>query len=68
MRYHSSRAAARSYQESWNRSADPLVGLVKGFAETAAGAGATLFGGVFGRREGGGNGGQNGGGGEDDEP
>ncbi len=51
------KAAARAYQESWSRSADPLVGLVKGFAETAAGAGATLFGGVFGpRRPGGGNG------------
>ncbi len=50
------RAAARSYQESWNRSADPFVGLVKGFAETAAGAGAQLFGGVFGRRDNGGNG------------
>jgi hypothetical protein len=61
------RAAARAYQESWNRSADPFIGLVKGFAETAAGAGATLFGGVFGRREGGGNGGRNGDG-EDDEP
>jgi Zn-dependent protease with chaperone function len=62
------KAAARSYQESWNRSADPFIGLVKGFAETAAGAGSTLFGGVFGRREGGsGNGGQNGDG-EDDEP
>jgi hypothetical protein len=62
------KAAARSYQESWNRSADPFIGLVKGFAETAAGAGSTLFSGVFGRREGGGgNGGQNGDG-EDDEP
>ncbi len=60
------KAAARSYQESWNRSADPLIGLVKGFAGTAAGAGSTLFGGVFGRREGGANGGQNGGG-EDGE-
>ena len=45
------KAAARSYQESWNRSADPFVGLVKGFAETAAGAGERLFSGVFGRRE-----------------
>jgi Zn-dependent protease with chaperone function len=54
------RAAARSYQESWNRSADPFVGLVKGFAETAAGAGAQLFGGVFGRRDAGGNGGDGG--------
>jgi Zn-dependent protease with chaperone function len=54
------RAAARSYQESWSRSADPLVGLFKGVAETAAGAGATLFGGMFGRRDAGGNGGRNG--------
>jgi len=54
------RAAARSYQESWSRSADPLVGLFKGVAETAAGAGATLFGGMFGRRDAGGNGGGNG--------
>jgi len=58
------RAAARSYQESWNRSADPFVGLVKGFAETAAGAGATLFSGVFGRRDATGNGNADG---EDDE-
>jgi hypothetical protein len=43
---------------------------MKGFAETAAGAGSTLFSGVFGRREGGGNGGNGGrnGDGEDDEP
>src|SRR5215471_17361919 len=61
------RAAARAYQESWNRSEDPFIGLVKGFAETAAGAGSTLFGGVFGRRDGGGNGGRNGDG-EDDAP
>jgi Zn-dependent protease with chaperone function len=45
------RAAARSYQESWNRTSDPLVGLVKGFAETAAGAGERLFNGIFGHRE-----------------
>jgi Zn-dependent protease with chaperone function len=37
------KAAARSYQESWNRTADPFVGLVKGFAESAAGAGGRLF-------------------------
>lgn len=48
------KAAARAYQESWNRSADPFVGLVKGFAETAAGAGERLISGVFGRRESGG--------------
>jgi hypothetical protein len=60
------RAAARAYQESWGRSADPLVGLVKGFAETAAGAGSTLFSGVFGRRDATGNG--NGDGEDDEEP
>jgi Zn-dependent protease with chaperone function len=58
------RAAARSYQESWNRSADPFVGLVKGFAETAADAGGRLFSGVFGRRDAGGNGGRD----DDSEP
>jgi Zn-dependent protease with chaperone function len=49
------RSAARSYQESWSRSADPLVGLFRGFAESAAGAGSQLFAGVFGRREPGGS-------------
>jgi len=43
------RAAAKSYQDSWNRTSDPFVGLVKGFAENAAGAGASLFSGLFGR-------------------
>jgi Zn-dependent protease with chaperone function len=47
------KAAARSYQESWNRTADPFVGLVKGFAETAAGAGERLFSGLFGPPRGG---------------
>jgi Zn-dependent protease with chaperone function len=47
-------AAARSYQESWNRSEDPFIGLVKSAAETAAGAGQSLFEGIFGRRGGGG--------------
>ncbi|HXF21611.1 MAG TPA: M48 family metallopeptidase [Streptosporangiaceae bacterium] len=54
-------AAARSYQESWNRSEDPFIGLVKGVAETAAGAGERLFEGIFGRRGGGGTGGSGGG-------
>jgi Zn-dependent protease with chaperone function len=36
--------AARSYQDSWNRSADPLIGVVRGVAETAVGAGGRLFG------------------------
>ncbi len=39
------KAAAKSYQDSWNRSADPLIGAVRGVAETAAGAGQRLFGG-----------------------
>jgi Zn-dependent protease with chaperone function len=46
------RAAARSYQESWNRTADPFVGLVRSAAETAMDAGERLFGGIFGRRDG----------------
>jgi Zn-dependent protease with chaperone function len=62
------KSAARSYQDSWNRSADPFVGLVKGFAETAAGAGSQLFTGVFGRRDtGGGTGGSTGGGTSSDD-
>jgi Zn-dependent protease with chaperone function len=47
-------AAARSYQESWNRSEDPFIGLVKSAAETAADTGSRLFEGIFGRRGGGG--------------
>jgi Zn-dependent protease with chaperone function len=38
------KAAAKSYQDSWSRSADPLIGAVRGVAESAAGAGARLFG------------------------
>jgi Zn-dependent protease with chaperone function len=45
------KAAAKSYQDSWNRSADPLIGAVRGVAETAAGAGQRLFGGLGGRRD-----------------
>ena len=37
------RAAAKSYQDSWGRSADPLVGAVRGVAETAVGAADRLF-------------------------
>ena len=36
-------AAAKSYQDSWNRSSDPFIGLVKGVAETAVGTGQSLF-------------------------
>jgi Zn-dependent protease with chaperone function len=37
------RAAAKSYQDSWNRSADPLIGAVRGVASGAADAGSRLF-------------------------
>ncbi|HEX6524904.1 MAG TPA: M48 family metallopeptidase [Streptosporangiaceae bacterium] len=37
------REAARAYQESWNRSADPLIGMLRGAAETVARAGGGLF-------------------------
>jgi Zn-dependent protease with chaperone function len=43
------KSAAQSYQDSWNRSADPLMGMVKDFAGSAAGAGSKLFDGLFGR-------------------
>jgi Zn-dependent protease with chaperone function len=44
------RSGARAYQESWSRSEDPFIGLVRGVAETAAGAGERIFGGIFGGR------------------
>jgi Zn-dependent protease with chaperone function len=37
------RAAAKSYQDSWNRSSDPLIGAVRGVASGAAEAGTRLF-------------------------
>jgi Zn-dependent protease with chaperone function len=37
------RSAAKSYQESWNRSADPLIGAVRGVANGAVDAGTRLF-------------------------
>jgi len=37
------RDAAKSYQDSWNRSADPLIGAVRGVAGSAVGAGERLF-------------------------
>ena len=52
------KAGAKSYQDSWGRSADPLVGLFKDVAEGAAGAGGKLFSGLFGRPPG--NGGSEG--------
>src|SRR5580704_11618455 len=49
------RGAAKAYQESWNRSEDPLIGMVRG----AAGNMATVAGGLFDRfsNRGGGSGG-----------
>jgi Zn-dependent protease with chaperone function len=44
------RNAAKSYQDSWSRSADPLIGAVRGVAETAASAGQRLFGNLGGNR------------------
>jgi Zn-dependent protease with chaperone function len=44
------RSAARSYQESWNRSEDPFIGMVRGMAEGATRAGEGLLG-RFGRRD-----------------
>ena len=49
------RSAAREYQESWNRSEDPFIGLVKGAAETAASASDRIFSGIFGGRRNGGD-------------
>jgi Zn-dependent protease with chaperone function len=37
------RNAARSYQESWSRSEDPLIGMIRGVADTAARVGSGLF-------------------------
>lgn len=37
------RAAAKSYQDSWNRSSDPLIGAVRGVASGAAEASSRLF-------------------------
>jgi Zn-dependent protease with chaperone function len=45
------KAAAKSYQESWNRSADPLIGAVRGVAGSAVGAGERLMNRFGGRRD-----------------
>jgi Zn-dependent protease with chaperone function len=37
------RNAARSYQDSWSRSQDPLIGIFRGVAESAARAGGGIF-------------------------
>jgi hypothetical protein len=59
------RAAAKSYQESWNRTDDPLVGMFRGAAENAMRAGEGLFG-RFGGGFGGAGGGRGNGNGDSD--
>ena len=49
------RNAARSYQESWNRSQDPLIGIFRGVAETSARAAGGLLDRLQNRGPGGGN-------------
>ena len=56
------RNAAKSYQESWNRSQDPLIGIFRGVAET----GARAAGGLFDRLQNRGPGGSSGSSGNDD--
>jgi Zn-dependent protease with chaperone function len=57
------RSATKSYQDSWSRSADPLVGVARGVAESAVGAADRLFS----RFGGGGNSGSGGSGGSRSE-
>jgi Zn-dependent protease with chaperone function len=45
------RNAAKSYQESWQRTEDPLVGMFRGAADTAMRAGEGLLGRFGGRRD-----------------
>src|SRR5229473_2561755 len=49
------KAAAKSYQDSWSRSSDPFIGMVKGAAETAAVGAERLFSMFTRPRDGGGN-------------
>ena len=58
------RNAAKSYQESWNRSQDPLIGIFRGVAEGAARAGGGLFDRLQNRGPGGPGGGSGSGGGD----
>jgi Zn-dependent protease with chaperone function len=60
------RNAAKSYQDSWSRSEDPLIGIFRGVAEGAARAGGGLFDRLQNRGPGGpgGSGGSSGGGGD----
>src|SRR5271165_5020548 len=57
--------AAKSYQDSWNRSQDPLIGIFRGVAESAARAGGGLFDRLQ-QNRGTGGGGNGGNGGSDD--
>jgi Zn-dependent protease with chaperone function len=59
------RNAAKAYQESWNRSEDPLIGMVRGAAGNMARAGGSLFD-RFQNRGGGGSGSGGNGGNNDD--
>ncbi len=45
------KSAAKSYQDSWSRSADPLIGAVRGVAGSAVGAGERLMNRFSGRRD-----------------
>jgi Zn-dependent protease with chaperone function len=45
------RNAAKSYQDSWNRTEDPLVGMFRGAADSAMRAGEGLLGRFGGRRD-----------------
>lgn len=45
------RAAAKSYQDSWNRSSDPLIGAVRNVAGSAVGAGERIMSRFGGRRD-----------------
>ena len=56
--------AAKSYQDSWSRSEDPLIGIFRGVAESAARAGGGLFDRIS-NRGGGSSGGGSGGSGDD---
>ena len=61
------RNAAKSYQDSWNRSQDPLIGIFRGVAETGARAAGGLFDRLQQNRGGGSTGGSGGrGNGNDD--
>ncbi len=51
------RNAAKAYQDSWSRSEDPLIGMVRGAADTLARAGGGLFDRFSNPNRGGGNGG-----------